>query len=158
MMRIWIAIAICLAAFLTSVAQHGGKAEPNRIQFTGTSSRTVTGTLSNGQEAEYVFAATKGQTVKISNTRTSLFDFRVYNEEFDFETEFESSPTLTFEVPETGDYLFFVRKKQVSRPRAARYSLTLTIESAVRSFYDEKDISDTGPGPDRGFRFVANRH
>jgi len=120
---------ICLSATAASFAQHGGKAEPNRIEFAaGKTSKLLTGTLANGQEMEYVFAARKGQTVTIRNTRTSLFDFRVYNEEFDFETEFESSPTLTFEVPETGEYLFFVRKKQVSRPRTARFSLTLTIK------------------------------
>ncbi len=120
---------ICLSAAAASFAQHGGKAEPNRIEFAaGKTSKLLTGTLANGQEMEYVFAARKGQTVTIRNTRTSLFDFRVYNEEFDFETEFESSPTLTFEVPETGEYLFFVRKKQVSRPRTARFSLTLTIK------------------------------
>lgn len=120
---------ICLSAAAASFAQHGGKAEPNRIEFAaGKTSKLLTGTLANAQEMEYVFAARKGQTVTIRNTRTSLFDFRVYNEEFDFETEFESSPTLTFEVPETGEYLFFVRKKQVSRPRTARFSLTLTIK------------------------------
>ena len=129
MMRIAFSLIFCLAASVLSFAQHGGKAEPGRIEFAaGKTSKTLAGTLSNGQEMEYVFAARKGQTVSISNTRTSLFDFRVFNEEFDFETEFESSPTLTFEVPETGDYLFFVRKKQVHSPRTARFSLTLTIK------------------------------
>lgn len=119
----------CLLAVAMSFAQGGGKAEPKRIQFAaGKSSATLSRTLSNGQEMEYVFAAQKGQTVTIRNSRTSLFDFRVFNEEFDFETEFESSPRLTFEVPETGDYLFFVRKKQVRSPRTARFSLTLMIK------------------------------
>lgn len=107
----------------------GGKAEPNRIQFAaGKSSATLTGTLSNGQEMEYVFAARAGQKVTIRNTRTSLFDFRVFNDEIDFETEFESSPTLTLEISETGDYLLFVRKKIVRSPRTARFSITLTIK------------------------------
>ncbi len=111
-----------------AIGQRGGKAEPNRIQFAaGRSSAAVTGTLSAGQEAEYVFAAVKGQSVTIKNSNRSLFDFRIFNEEFDFETEFESSPTLTFEIPESGDYMFFVRKKAVKTPRTARYSLTLTI-------------------------------
>lgn len=107
----------------------GGKAEPNRIKFAaGRFSATLTGTLSNGQEMEYVYSARKGQTVIIANSRTSLFDFRVFNEEFDFETEFESSPSLTFTVPETGDYMFFVRKKQVRSPRTARFLITLSIK------------------------------
>ena len=114
---------------LPALAQGGGKAEPKRIEFAaGKSSLTLSGSLSNGQEMEYVFAASKGQRVTIRNSNTSLFDFRVFNQEFDFETEFESSPTLTFEIPDTGDFMFFVRKKQVKTPRTARFSLTLTIK------------------------------
>ena len=110
-------------------AQRGGKAEAQRIKFAaGLSSTTLSGTLSRDEEMEYVFGATKGQKVTIKNTRTSLFDFRVFSEEFNFETEFESSPTLTFMIPETGDYNFFVRKKQVKTPKTARFSLTLSIK------------------------------
>lgn len=113
----------------TAIFAQGGKAEPDRIKFaSGKSSATLTGTLSNGQEMEYVFEAGKGQTVTIKNSNKSLFDFRVFSDEFDFETEFESSPTLVFEIPETGDYMFFVRKKQVRAPRTARFSLTLAIK------------------------------
>lgn len=116
------AFSICHAS-----AQHGGKALPREIKFaSGKSSVSVTGTLSNGQEYDFVFNARKGQRVMISNSKTSLFDFRVYSEEFDLETEFESSPTLSLEIPETGKYLFFVRKKMTS-PHRARFSLTLTI-------------------------------
>lgn len=123
---IWGFVVLILAA--TSFAQ-GGKAEPKRIKFAPhNSSTTVSGSLSNGQEMEYVFAASKGQTVTIKNSKTSLFDFRVFNEELDFETEFESSATLTFEIPESGDYLFYIRKKQVKAPRTARFSLTLAIK------------------------------
>ena len=121
-------LLIFFAGAVETYAQ-GGKAEPSRIEFArGRQSAAVTGTLSNGREAEYVFGASKGQTVVIKNSSRTLFDFRVFNQGFDFETEFESSPTLTFEIPETGDYLFFVRKKQVKSPRTARYSLTLSIK------------------------------
>lgn len=121
-------VILLLAAPFTALAQHGGKAEPKEIKFAaGKSSATLTGTLSNGQEYDFVFTAKKGQKVTISNSRTGQFDFRVYNEEFEFETEFESSPTLSFEIPETGDYLFFVRKKMTA-PRTARFSLTITIK------------------------------
>ena len=114
---------------IAGIAQHGGKAEPKRIKFAPHgSSATVTGTLSRDEEMEYVFGANKGQTFTIKNSNKSLFDFRVFNEEFNFETEFESSPTLTFTIPETGDYNFFVRKKQVKTPRTARFSLTLNIK------------------------------
>lgn len=116
-------------ASIQAFAQHGGKAEPNRVKFAPhSSSATLIGTLSNDEEMEFVFGARKGQKVTIRNTKTSLFDFRVFNEEFNFETEFESSPSLTFTIPQTGDYMFFVRKKQVKTPRTARFSLTLSIK------------------------------
>ena len=118
--------AIVPAAVL---GQHGGKAEPKRIVFaTGKSSMTVTGSLSNGQEMEYVFAGTKDQIITIRNSNRNLFDFRVFSDEFGLETEFDSSPAATFPLPGTGDYMFFVRKKQVSSPRRARFLLTLTIQ------------------------------
>lgn len=88
----------------------------------------LAGSLSNGSEMEYVFEARKGQNVTIRNTRTSRFDFRVFNQEFEFETEFESSPELSFKIPETGDYFLFVRKKIVAKPRMARFSLALIIK------------------------------
>jgi hypothetical protein len=124
-------ILLCLMCFLAanSVSAQGGKAEPNRIQFApGKSSATLTGTLSNGQEMEYVFTASKGQKVTIKNTRRNLFDFKVFSEENFSEGDFDSSSSYTFEIPETGDYLLFVRKKQVRSPRTARFSITLTIK------------------------------
>lgn len=109
-------------------AQNGGKAEPNRIEFAkGTYSKTLVGTLRNGQVMEYVFGAAKGQMVSIRNTTSNIFDFRVLNEEYFSEGDFDSSPSYSFEVPESGDYLFTVRKK-VAGPRSARFSLTITIK------------------------------
>lgn len=107
----------------------GGKAEPNRIEFAkGKAGTTLAGTLSNSQEMEYVFAAKKGQTVTIKMSNTNLFDYRVFNDSAEFETEFDSSPTSTFELPESGEYMLFVRKKIVSRPRTARFTLTISIK------------------------------
>ena len=126
-------IFLFLAMFLVfctgnAFAQNGGKAEPNRIQFAkGTSSKTLTGTLKNGQVMEYVFGAAKGQTVTIRNATSNIFDFRVLNDEYFSEGDFDSSPSYTFEIPEAGDYLFTVRKK-VAGPRSSRFSLTITIK------------------------------
>lgn len=107
--------------------QNGGKAEPNRISFaTGTTSSQIAGSLRNGQQMEYVFAAAKGQTVTIKNATSSRFDFRVFDELNFSEGDFDSSPTYTFEVPETGDYLFTLRKK-VAGPRSARFSISISI-------------------------------
>lgn len=111
-----------------SFAQGGGKAEPNRIKFAaGTSSSGVSGTLRNGQEMEYVFAAAKGQIVTISNATKSQFDFRVFNEEHFSEGDFDSSASYSFEVPEAGDYRFTIRKKATGT-RSARFSLRISIK------------------------------
>lgn len=130
-MRSLLLSLVMIAAFAVggAFAQGGGKAEPKEIKFAaGRSSATVSGTLSVDQEMEYVFAARKGQKVTVTNSNTGLFDFKVYSEENFSEGDFDSSRTYTFEIPETGDYMFFVRKKRVKNPRTARFSLTLTIQ------------------------------
>ncbi len=130
-MRSRLLVVFAMVVFISSAVfgQGGGKAEPNRIQFAaGKSSITLTGTLSNSQEKEYVFAASKGQTVTIKMSNTSLFDYRIFSPDFDFETEFESSPAATFELPETGEYFLFVRKKIVQRPRTAKFGLVFSVK------------------------------
>ncbi len=130
-MRTFLFFLLIFFAFAVSIsfAQYGGKAEPLRIGFEkGKTSTVLTRTLSNDQQMEYVFGARKGQTVTIKNTKTSLFDFKVYSEENFSEGDFDSSPTYTFVIPETGDYNLFVRKKMVRTPKAARFYVTLSIK------------------------------
>ena len=123
-----VGLTVLIGGATLTVAQ-GGKAEPKRIQFaTGKSSAILGGTLSPDQEMEYVFAATQGQIVTVKNSRTSLFDFRVFNDGSLSEGDFDSSASYTFTVPETGDYMLFVRKKRVKAPRTARFSITLFIK------------------------------
>jgi hypothetical protein len=119
-------IVLLAAAF--GFTQNGGKAEPKRIEFArGASSIVLSGSLTNGSEMEYIFAARKGQSVTVTNPSTSLFDFRIFSEEHDAETEFDSSRSLTFEIPATGDYQFFVRKKLVRAPVRARFRITFAV-------------------------------
>ncbi|MFM9905803.1 MAG: hypothetical protein ACKVQJ_14665 [Pyrinomonadaceae bacterium] len=128
-MRSFLLLLIVLASYGTPMvlAQRGGKAEPKEIKFAPHSSAiTLKGTLSNGQEMEYVFCANKGQSVTIKNATSRIFDFRVFNEEYFDEGDFDSSPSYAFEIPETADYLFTVRKK-IAGPRVSRFSLTITI-------------------------------
>lgn len=128
-MRSFLIFSILFLSFgaLTLFAQ-GGKAEPNRIRFAaGTSSASLAGSLRNAQEMEYVFGAKKGQIVTIANATRNQFDFRVFNAEHFSEGDFDSSPLYTFEVPETGDYLFTVRKKQTGT-RSARFVMKLKIK------------------------------
>ena len=120
-------VTLTLVASFTIFGQHGGKAEPKRIVIpAGKTSITVSGSLSNGQEMEYIFSAKKGQIFTVKNTGHRLFDFRVFSDEFDFETEFDSSPRSTFDLPETGEYLFFVRKKMAG-PRRSQFSILISI-------------------------------
>lgn len=128
-MRLSVKILVCIAAF-ASIAVHGqgGRSAPERISFSkNTAKASINGTLRNGQQKDYFFAAEKGQTVTIANATSRVFDFRVFNAEYFDEGDFDSSPNYSFEIPETGDYLFTVRKK-IAGPRAARYSMTITIK------------------------------
>ena len=118
---------VCLFFTLLVNAQHGGKAEPNRILFAkGSSSALIAGTLRSAEEAEYVFAARAGQVVTIRNP-SRAFDFRVFSEENFPDGDFDSSLSYTFEIPADGDYNFFVRRK-VGGPKRAGYRMTLTIK------------------------------
>ena len=127
-MKIIFTLLFAMLAMTPTFAQHGGKAEPKRIEFVkGRSSIILSESLSNGSEMEYVFAARKGQHITVTNPSTSLFDFRIFSDENDMETEFDSSRKYTFEIPATGDYQFFVRKKMVRSPRTARFRITFEI-------------------------------
>ncbi len=124
---LFLTIALALSAH-SVIGQRGGKAEPKEIKFgAGQSTARVVGILSSGKEANFLFKAQKGQEVTIRNPRWTMFDFRVYSEENFPDGDFDSSPSYTFEIPETGNYLFFVRKKMAS-PHAAKFSMTVTIK------------------------------
>ncbi len=119
MRRLSIILFAIFAFASVSVAQE-------RISFAN-GSAAIAGSLSNGQVRHFVFSATAGQTVTIKNSTSSVFDFRVFNEVFFDEGDYDSSPNYTFEAPETGDYMFTVRKK-VAGPRTARFSMTIKIK------------------------------
>ncbi|MEP7074414.1 MAG: hypothetical protein ABI878_01280 [Acidobacteriota bacterium] len=127
-MKLVSALFLLVFAVVPASSQNGGKAEPKRIEFArGRSSVVLSESLSNGSEMEYVFAAKKGQKVTVANHSTGLFDFRLFSEENDMETEFDSSRKYTFEIPATGDYQFFIRKKMVRTPQRARFHITFEI-------------------------------
>jgi len=67
---------VLLVTLFTStgaIAQRGGKAEPNRIEFKrGTHSTTISGTVRGDEQAEYVLAAKKGQRLVIKLTSVRL--------------------------------------------------------------------------------------
>ncbi|HEY2846351.1 MAG TPA: hypothetical protein VGI80_00950 [Pyrinomonadaceae bacterium] len=77
---------------------------------------------------EYVFSAKKGQKVTVTNPSTSLFDVRIFSDENNVETEFDSSRIFSITLPADGDYNLYVRKKRVKTLRRARFSITLSIK------------------------------
>jgi hypothetical protein len=63
------AALLVLVACSAAIAQGGGKAEPNRIEFKrGTTSTTINGTVRGDEQAEYVLGAKKGQKLVIKLT------------------------------------------------------------------------------------------
>ena len=87
MKKLALSISVLL---LAGLGVFGQKAEPKRISFErGKTSATVTGTLSNDQEMDFVFGAKAGQTVKLkvtSQPKGNLFDFRIAGDGFEVET------------------------------------------------------------------------
>jgi hypothetical protein len=122
---------ICLASVSgTTVAQRGGKAEPNRIEFKrGSSSTTVSGTVRGNEQAEYVLSAKQGQRLIIKLTsvpaKSSVFDLHG-PDDVALGLEYDANYVYSSKLPRTGDYLIFV-----SRPTQAkgtsRYKLTINV-------------------------------
>jgi hypothetical protein len=116
---------ILLTCSIGAFAQGGGKAEPNEIKFApGKSSATLSATLSGDQQREYSFTAKAGQTVYLKCG--PQFDFRLFQQDADFDTEWNSGSD-NFELPADGEYILFVRKKR-SPVKSARFNLTITIK------------------------------
>jgi hypothetical protein len=110
--------------------QHGGKAEPLRIEFKpGASSATLTNTVRGEEEMEYVFGAHQGQRVTILLTsnpaRSTHFELqREDGAEFKIESD---GQTWSGVAPVTGDYFFNVSRISHKSGRA-NFSLKLTIK------------------------------
>jgi hypothetical protein len=119
-------LIVCSAA----MAQGGGKAEPNRIEFKrGTTSAGVNGTVRGDEQAEYVLAAKKGQTLTIKITsvpaRTAGFDLHG-PEDVDLGLEFDTNLSFSRRLPKTGDYLITIVKLN-SAIRVSKYTMTVTV-------------------------------
>lgn len=130
MKRVSFLLVIAFFAFtaISTLAQGGGKAEPGRVKFAKGKSQTVlTGTLSGDQEQEFVFGAKKGQTVYITNPDSLRFAYRLFNDDVSNDSTDLAEPTMEFVVPETGDYMLFVRRANTT-PRSAKFSITLAIQ------------------------------
>lgn len=121
-----------LIAFCCSLAfaQHGGKAEPMRIEFKrGTSSTTIADKISGDVQAEFVLAARKGQRLTITLTsvprRSAVFDLTA-PENADLGLEYDANYNYSGTLPTTGDYLIVVARPTTS-PGRSSYRLTITV-------------------------------
>ena len=113
-----------------AMAQGGGKAEPSRIEFKpGTTSTTISGAVRGTEEAEYVLAAKKGQTLTIRITsvpaRTAGFDLHG-PENVDLGLEFDTNLSFSRRLPKTGNYLITVVKLS-DAVRMSKYTMTVTV-------------------------------
>jgi hypothetical protein len=111
-------------------AQCGGKAEPSRVEFKrGTHSSTLKGRLRGDEQAEYVLGAQVGQNVTINVVAVPAaaiaFEMLTPNgEAFKLQS---SGTTWSGVLPETGDYMLYVRIAG-TKTRRANYTLTLSIK------------------------------
>jgi hypothetical protein len=119
-----------LATGATALAQGGGKAEPNRIEFKrGTTSATVSGTVRNDEQAEYVLSAQQGQrlVIKLTNVpaKSSCFDLQGPDGS-DVGLEYDCNWSYSKVLQATGD--FFITVSRPSQARGtSRYRLTVTV-------------------------------
>jgi len=122
---------IVLAGYTIAVGQHGGKAEPLRIEFLhGTHSKTINDTISGSVEAEYVLSAKKGQRLTIHLTSTpkksAVFDLKA-PEGADLGLEYDANYDFSNVLPVTGDYLISVVRPTTS-PGKSTYRMVITIK------------------------------
>ena len=121
---------VILVTCSAALAQGGGKAEPNRIEFKrGTSSTMISGVVRGDEQAEYVLGAKQGQRLVITLTSVPVKSsvFQLLGEENDtlgleHDANFEYSGIL----PKTGDYFITVRRPTEAKG-TSRYKLTVTV-------------------------------
>jgi len=113
-----------------TAAQHGGKAEPNRIEFKrGATSTSISGVVHGDEQAEYTLSAKKGQRLIIKLTATpaksSCFDLKG-PDGVDVGLEYDCNWNYSKALPATGDYFLVVSRPSQSKG-TSRYKMTITI-------------------------------
>jgi hypothetical protein len=119
----------CVAA--PAFAQHGGKAEPLRIEFKrGATSTNVSGSVRNDEQYEYVLGAKKGQrlTIKITSTPVKSAVFQLLGEDQDtLGLEHDANFDVSIVLPKDGDYYI-----NVSRPTSTKGSSRFTLNINIK--------------------------
>jgi len=123
-------LLITLVGCSVAIAQRGGKAEPNRIEFKrGATSTAVSGTVRGDEEAEYVLAAKKGQRliIKLTSVPAKSSVFQLLGEDHDtLGLEYDANYNYSGVLPRTGDYFITVTRPGQSKG-TSRYKLTATV-------------------------------
>lgn len=121
---------LLLIACAAAMAQRGGKAEPNRIEFKpGTSSTTISGTVRGDEQAEYVLGAKKGQrlVIKLTSVPTKSSVFQLLGPDNDtLGLEYDANYNYSGTLPKTGDYSITVARPTGSKG-TSRYKITITV-------------------------------
>ncbi|HMG75663.1 MAG TPA: hypothetical protein VK582_19340 [Pyrinomonadaceae bacterium] len=121
---------IVLVGCSAAIAQRGGKAEPNRIEFKrGATSTIISGTVRGDEEAEYVLAAKKGQRliIKLISVPAESSVFQLLGEDNDtLGLEYDANYDYSGVLPKTGDYFITVTRPGHSKG-TSRYRLTVTV-------------------------------
>lgn len=119
-----------LCAAGPAFAQHGGKAEPGRIEFKrGATSTTVSDMIHGDEEAEFVLAAKKGQrlTIKITSMPVKSSVFQLLGEDNDtLGLEHDANFDISIVLPKTGDYFINVKRPTEARG-TSRFKLAITV-------------------------------
>jgi hypothetical protein len=126
-------LPVLLFTFLAcsgAMAQNGGKAEPNRIEFKrGANSTTMSGVVHGDEQAEYVLAAKQGQRLVIKLTsvpaRSSVFQLLGPDNDT-LGLEFDANWDYSGKLPKTGDYFITVARPGGSKG-TSKYKLTVTV-------------------------------
>jgi hypothetical protein len=123
--------AVLAVSVSAAFAQHGGKAEPLRIEFQrGANSTTVSGSVRNSEEYEYVLAAKKGQrlTIKITSTPVKSSVFEIVGENHDtLGLEYDANFDYSGVLPKDGDYFITVARPTTTKG-TSRFKLTISIK------------------------------
>ncbi len=113
-----------------AIAQRGGKAEPNRIEFKrGTHSTTISGTVRGDEQAEYVLAAKKAQrlVIKLTSVPVKSSVFQLLGPDNDtMGLEYDANYDYSGVLPKTGDYFITVSRPTQTKGMS-RFKLTVTV-------------------------------
>jgi hypothetical protein len=123
--------AVLLFTAAPAFAQGGGKAEPLRIEFKrGATSTSVTGSVRNAEQYEYVLGAKKGQrlTIKITSSPVKTSVFQLLGEDQDtLGLEHDANFNVSIVLPKDGDYFIFVSRPTTAKG-SSRFTLAITIK------------------------------